>query len=286
MAIKKTKDTTIKLRKFKVRQQENKVFLVNFLVSRLTISGKQAKRFLDTRQVYVNNHCIWMARHQLDYGDRVAVLTKTTKNSIPEFNCLYEDDEILIAEKPAGILSNGKLSLETNLSRLLDISTLKAAHRLDRDTSGCLLCTKNPIANSAILKLFKKHEIQKKYHALVWGNIKASKVAISKPIGGKPAKTLILSIDSNPTASHIIAKTTTGRTHQIRKHLASIHHPVLGDRHHATFCILDERAMKLSRHMLHASSLSFQNPISQKHIRVESPNPPEFQHCMKAYNLA
>ena len=73
--------------------------------------------------MYVNDACVWMARHSLHTGDIVAVLATTAANTTPEIQCLYEDDDFFIADKPAGMLSNGEHSLEFNLARLLGIPT-------------------------------------------------------------------------------------------------------------------------------------------------------------------
>lgn len=286
MPAKKEKDGTATLRKFKVRQQDGAAVLLDFLVSRLATSRKKAKRLLDDRHVYVNDACIWMARHPLASGDLVTVLATTVARSVPEIQCLYEDDDLIIAEKPAGLLSNGEHSLESSLSQLLGIPSLKAAHRLDRDTSGCLLCTKHEVANAAFDRLFRKREIKKRYHALVWGRVKPAEQEITTPLEGKPARTHVRSVDANRSASHVIVRTDTGRTHQIRKHLATIRHPVLGDRHYVLSRTLDERAMKVGRQMLHASSLEFQHPTSRRRVRVDSGLPRDFRHCMKVYKLS
>ena len=286
MTAKKEKVRTGGLRKFKVRQRENASHLVGFLAERLPVSKKKAKRLLDDRCVYINDACVWMARHSLHTGDIVAVLATTAANTAPEIQCLYEDDDFFIADKPAGMLSNGEHSLEENLTRLLGIPALQAAHRLDRNTSGCLLCTKHIAAHKAAISFFRTHDMKKRYHALVWGYVKPTQQEITTPLEGKSARSLLRTVASNRSASHIIVTTTTGRTHQIRKHLASIRHPVLGDRHYFLRGILDERAMKVGRHMLHASSLEFRHPTSGRRVRADAQLPRDFRQCMKSYKLS
>lgn len=272
---------------FIVHMSEAGIPLQNLLAQRLTLSRNKAKGLLDERLVFVNGRRIWMTHHTVKKGDKIEVMipsksaTKTAKTP----TILYQDTEYMIVNKQTGRLSNGPDSLESDLQALLKMPRLQAVHRLDRDTSGCILIAKSKEAFDKAVDLFKKQEISKVYHLLAMGQIKDRERRIDYPLENEPAVTKLYLVSCAPLATHLKASLETGRTHQIRKHLAYIGHPVLGDRTYAVRGAVPEELRMIDRQMLHAKSLRFNSPFTGKTIRVEAPLPRDFTTWMKRLGL-
>ncbi|MBP7829564.1 MAG: RluA family pseudouridine synthase [Kiritimatiellae bacterium] len=259
-----------------------------FLARRLNISRKQAKRLLDERLVFVNGRRTWMARHPLQPEDRIeipgaaAAAPDTVDAPLP---ILYRDGNYLVVHKPAGLPTNGAGSVEERLRRLLRLPAAEAVHRLDRDTTGCLWFALNPASREIAVALFKERAVTKTYHAIVAGRIPAAGVTITDPLDGLPAVTHVKLLSGNPFASHVKILIETGRTHQIRKHMASIRHPVLGDKSYLTRDLDDPRLREVPRQMLHASGLAFPHPATGETIRVKAPLPADFKRTLNRLRL-
>jgi len=271
--------------RFIVKQADRGSLLIDFLSSRLKASKKRAKRLLDNRNVFVNNRRIWMAKHKLTVGDTVEfqVAEGTSEKIKPKI--LFEDTALLIVDKPPGILSVGDQSLEQLLRKTSNLPSLRAVHRLDRDTSGCFLLVKTTAAQNGMIKLFSVHKILKIYQAVVRGKVAPDLKMVRQAIGGKHALTRLEVLSSNPTASHVKINMASGRTHQIRRHMASVGHPVLGDRSYGTQAHESERLRAIPRQILHATSISFPHPITHKPLRVKAPLPGDFRSILKAFKL-
>ncbi len=278
----------IKAAEYRVRRSEDSLSLLEFVAKTLSISKKASKALLDRRNVSVNGVRIWMARHTLRAGDEVSIVADAAGiGGLPEqaVQLLYRDKHCLVALKPAGILSCGPKSLETVLQRQLQAPGLRAVHRLDRDTSGCLIFAADDESFDRMVSAFRARQVGKVYHALVHGPIKRGEHRVSKPLGGQTAVSNVRVLDVSALASHVAVSIETGRTHQIRIHLASIRHPVMGDRRYASGVKLSERLAGIPRQMLHAQSLRFLHPFSGKTVRVTAPLPPDFRTCMKTFKL-
>jgi 23S rRNA pseudouridine1911/1915/1917 synthase len=273
---------------YKVRRAEDQSALVDFVAKRLSVSKRAAKGILDQRNVSVNGQRVWMARHALQVGDEVGILAPRPernagkKNEIP---ILYRDSGYVIANKPSGFLACGKKSLETILQKQLRAPKLQAVHRLDRETSGCLMFAFTEQAKETMVACFRAKEITKVYHAIVHDHMNRGVQRISKPIGGQTAVSNVRVLDTSRTASHVSVSIETGRTHQIRIHLASIRHPVVGDRKYAGGVRLDNTLAEIPRQMLHAFALRFDHPESGKLINVKAPFPADFKACLKTFKL-
>jgi 23S rRNA pseudouridine1911/1915/1917 synthase len=273
---------------YKVRRAEDQSALVDFVAKRLSVSKRAAKGILDQRNVSVNGQRVWMARHALQVGDEVGILAPRPernagkKNEIP---ILYRDSGYVIANKPSGFLACGKKSLETILQKQLRAPKLQAVHRLDRETSGCLMFAFTEQAKETMVACFRAKEITKVYHAIVHDHMNRGVQRISKPIGGQTAISNVRVLDTSRTASHVSVSIETGRTHQIRIHLASIRHPVVGDRKYAGGVRLDNTLAEIPRQMLHAFALRFDHPESGKLINVKAPFPADFKACLKTFKL-
>ena len=271
-----------------VTKAETGVTLQNFLAERLKLSKRGAKDLIDQRQVWVNRQCIWMARHQLRGGDTVEAQAGTAAQavqSVKRIRILSETDRYLFADKPYGMLTIGPGSLEEALREQTGNSALRCVHRLDKDTSGCLLVAKDDEAFDAAVSVFKTRRVKKLYEFLAVGRIETAASTIATPIDDEPAKTTIRRIAFNNDATFGSARIETGRTHQIRIHLASIRHPVVGDRLHGLKTSRDPRFMRVPRQMLHATELELDDPLGRGHLRAHSPLPADFRRCLQMFGL-
>jgi len=271
---------------FTVRASEARATLQDFLVRRLSLSRNGAKTVIDSRNVLVNGRRVWMARHALAAGDRVEVLPAAPDAAADEpCAILYEDGDYLVADKRPGLPSNGPYSLEERLRRQFGEESLAAAHRLDRDTSGCLLVARNGAAFDAAVRAFRAGRVSKTYHAIVARRLAPAERTITAAIEGKRAVTHVRVLDAGREASHLLLTIATGRTHQIRRHLALIHHPVLGDRQYGTGARLPPRSLELPRQMLHAFSLELPQPLSGRPIQAVAPLPADFRRALALFRL-
>jgi 23S rRNA-/tRNA-specific pseudouridylate synthase len=136
-----------------------------------------------------------------------------------------------------------------------------------------------------MVEVFRANRIVKLYHALVAGKL-AGETVIEKPLEGQAAVTRLRVLDANRLASHVQVKIETGRTHQIRKHLAMIKHPVLGDREYGNSAPVAEEYQGLPRQMLHAAKLEFPDPETGAMVRTEAPLPRDFKTAMSRLGLS
>ncbi len=273
---------------FVVTTPEHGQELITFLAAKLSLSRRRAKELLDRRNVFVNDRRVWMARHTLKAGDSVAAFLDEAAPSAPQspnlLEILFEDGRYLVVDKPPGHLSNGADSVESRLREQTGRPELRAVHRLDRDTSGCLLFAENDTLFGLMVEQFRAGRIGKIYHAIVAGPI-ASDTVIDKPLDNLKAVTRLHVMNANRLASHIEVKIETGRTHQIRKHLSMIRHPVLGDRQYGTSGPQVAAYQGIARHMLHAFRLEFPHSEKDDLIRVESPLPQDIRAVMNRLDL-
>jgi 23S rRNA pseudouridine1911/1915/1917 synthase len=272
-------------REYVVGPDEANALLQDFLAGRLALSRNRAKQMLDARNVFVNGRRVWMARHVLRRGDVVETVIGQLDERRVAPAILYQDEHVLVVNKPPGRLAAGADSLEEELRGLLGLPSLAAAHRLDRDTSGCFLLAKSRAALDAVVGVFQDQRVLKVYHALALGHMPRGEQTITKAIENQKAVTHLRVLDSNRIATHLAVKIETGRTHQIRKHLLTIGHPVLGERAYGTNAPVPPEARSVARQMLHARRLEFQSPLSSVRIRCEAPLPADFMACLRRLGL-
>lgn len=271
-----------------VTRSEAGVTLQELLAERLKLSRRAAKDLIDQRQVWVNRQCVWMARHNLKAGDVVEARAGSAALAaeLPKrIRVLVETDRYLVADKPCGMLSIGPGGAEETLRAQTGDESLRAVHRLDKDTSGCLLFAKGDDAFDAAVSVFKTRRVKKLYSFLAVGRIEVAASTITEPIDGEPAKTTIRRVAFNEDATFGTARIETGRTHQIRIHLASIRHPVVGDRVHGVKTGRDPRIMRVPRQMLHATEIELEDPMGRGHIRAHSPLPADFRRGLQMFGL-
>ncbi|MEI6218415.1 MAG: RluA family pseudouridine synthase [bacterium] len=260
--------------------------LLEFLAEELGLSRRKAKSVLDRRDAFVNGKRVWMARHQLQSGDRIDVVCSEDAGvDAGEHEILLRDEHYVIANKRAGILACGPESLELELQAALKLPDLSAVHRLDRDTTGCLMFALNAKALEAMILLFRHRRVDKRYHVLVEGMVRDRYRTIDTPIAGEASVTHIEVLSSNRRASHLFVRIETGRTHQIRRHLLAIGFRVLGDKTYGAGREVEADYRNVARQMLHASSIRFVHPVSGRDVNVTAPLPVDFKKSLEHFGL-
>ena len=236
-----------------------------------------------------------MVEHSLDVR-RVTGPNPVVPTNFMNIPIIYEDDDLVVIDKPAGILVHPVKNEKNTLLDFLKIKypNIKLVHRLDRDTSGLMIVAKNEETYERLKSQFLNRQIKKKYLALIHGTLKDKKGIIAKSIsksrkrGGSQTTTPIGKrreaitrynvIKEYPNYSLLEVSPETGRTHQIRVHLASIGHPITGDEKYKF-----KRQPKiegLNRQFLHASYLNFQLP-NGKMLELSSKLPEELDKILE-----
>ncbi|MCS7178749.1 MAG: RluA family pseudouridine synthase [Anaerolineae bacterium] len=285
---------------FVVSSEEAGERLDRALVARFPdLSRAQLQRLVRSGAVTVNDSTVRPA-HRLTLGDRVAITFPEEPTVRPEalpLTIVYEDDYLLVVDKPAGMvvhpaarLVSGTLvnALLAHCPQLASVGGPDRAgivHRLDRETSGLIVVAKHPEIHAALQRQFQRRRVRKTYVALVEGQVHPREGIIDVPIGrdprdrtrmmasrtGRPAITQYRGVEFFPHYTLLEVRPHTGRTHQIRVHLAWLGYPVVGDR------VYGRRHQPLlpDRHFLHARDLAFTHPVTGKPLSLSAPLPPE-----------
>ena len=226
---------------------------------------------------------------------------------------IFEDNEILVLDKPSGVVVNRSNTYagqtvqdfvedQIDFTESDEDSEFKSrsgvVHRLDKDTSGILLVAKNPDSFVKIQKQFKERTVKKQYHAIVNGKSPTGKFEIDAPIGRNPKDRLSMAavmggkeartdfdfvkhfqVNSSEGTwfSYVMAFPYTGRTHQIRVHLAALNLPIVGDPIYCTRAKLEASSNAFNRMMLHALSIQFTHPQTEERVTFEASLPEEFK---------
>jgi 23S rRNA pseudouridine1911/1915/1917 synthase len=215
----------------------------------------------------------------------------------------YQDDHLLVVAKPAGMLThptkttrtgtlvNRLLGMGISLSRGTEPDRPGIVHRLDVGTSGLLLVARDDPTHQALVRLLGAREVRREYLALVRGNPAHDRFGVEAPLGRRRARVTVqrtAGVEATtdfevrerlPAATLLAARPRTGRTHQIRVHLASIGHPILGDRAYGGGGDEGKR-LGLERPFLHAWRLSLTHPMTGEPIEVEEPLPEELETAL------
>ena len=162
---------------------------------------------------------------------------------------------------------------------------LRAAHRLDSGTSGCLVLAKTPTARMGLAALFRQQAVQKIYRALIRGVPREQHWFIKQPVQGKSALSEVSTLETGPEASHVQVNIMTGRTHQIRRHLLACGHPLIGESYYAPHRKVSAKEQLFSRPMLHAFQLIFCHPRTGQKIKCTAPLPPDFRRALACFHL-
>jgi 23S rRNA pseudouridine955/2504/2580 synthase len=215
---------------------------------------------------------------------------------------VYEDEALLVIDKPAGLAVHGGSNVSFGLIELLrkqraDSQFLELAHRLDRETSGLILIAKKRNALVALHQAMRNNAINKRYLAMVYGTLTEARRVVKLhlfkyllPNGerrvrvaeeGQFSHTIFTHKDQFTAYSLVEAELKTGRTHQIRVHLASMGLPILGDDKYGDFALNKTLpTIGLNRMFLHAYRLTFQHPLTQEKLSLTIPLPPALQQFM------
>jgi 23S rRNA pseudouridine1911/1915/1917 synthase len=259
-------------------------------------SRARAQRLIDAGLVMVDGR-LRSKGHPLRGQELVEVEEPAVSPAVAEaypapFGIAYEDDHLLVVDKPAGVVvhpARGNRS-GTLAQALAGVAAggeepwrAGIVHRLDRDTSGLLVVAKSEETHRALKALLAARRLRREYLTLVDGRPEARSGTIEAPIGRDRRDPLLMSIDTDAPREarthfeieRLLSDTAllrvtleTGRTHQIRVHLSAIGHPVLGDRQYG-----GRMAYGLTRQFLHATRLSFAHPVTGEQVAVESPLP-------------
>lgn len=268
------------------------------------ISRSMIQKLLEEDKIKVNEK-IQKASYKTKVGDKIEVEEIIPKEisleaqDIP-IDVIYEDDDIIVVNKPKGMvvhpangnpdgtLVNAVMNIcKDSLSGIGGEIRPGIVHRLDKDTSGLLIIAKNDKAHINLSEQIKNREIVKKYIALVRGVVKENVATIDMPIGrsNKDRKKMAVRKDGKNAVTHfevmkryagftlLDIKIDTGRTHQIRVHLAEIGYPVVGDEVYSN----GKNPFGVKGQMLHAKSLEFKHPITGKLLKLEAPLPEYFE---------
>lgn len=218
---------------------------------------------------------------------------------------LYEDEDVIVVNKPKGMvvhpaaghysgtLVNALLwHCGSSLSGINGVMRPGIVHRIDRDTTGSVIACKNDRAHSCIAQQLKEHSVKRRYHAICHGVVKEDEGAVDKPIGRHPTERKKMAVNEKNGKravthyrvlkrfsgyTYLECELETGRTHQIRVHLASIGHPLLGDELYSN----RKSPFRLEGQTLHAKILGFRHPSTGSYVETDAPLPEYFLHLLE-----
>lgn len=248
-------------------------------------------------------------KYKVNTDDEILLITGELKplDAEPEnipLDIVYEDDDLLVVNKPRGMVVHpapGNYSgtlvnallyhCKDSLSGINGVLRPGIVHRIDKDTSGLLIVAKNDKAHIGLAEQIKEHSFTREYNAIICGHLKESEGTVNAPIGRNPKdrKKMCVTMQNSKNAvthykvitefdkySHISLKLETGRTHQIRVHMAHLGHPVAGDLVYGN----DKRSAELNGQCLHAIKIGFVHPIKNEYMEFSSNLPEYFENFL------
>lgn len=275
----------MKRQSFKVKYKHEGMRLFAVVADELGISKKQAQAAIDEKRVLVNGQRVWIRKHEVKENDLVEILIVEHAPVQPKkIQILWQDADFLIVNKPPYMLTNAADdSLEAVLRKQEKNRGIVAVHRLDKETSGCVIFARSAEAKKTMIPMFRGKDIMKIYRAIAAGKFSPNWKEMRTDIDGYMSTTLVKLLDANRQASYLELRIETGRTHQIRRHLADKRHPVLGDKKYAGTG--SEVSLEQPRQMLHAYRLVFPHPKTGETIRATAPLPSDFSRCLAQLKL-
>ena len=292
-----------------VKENNQKKRLDSFISEEcgLNLSRTMVKKLLDEEKILVNNK-LQKASYKPEIGDILTIdipkpkEIKLEAQDIP-VPVVYEDNDIIVVNKPKGMvvhpangnpdgtLVNAILAMcKDSLSGIGGEIRPGIVHRLDKDTSGLLIVAKNDLAHMNMSKQIQERKVTKKYIALVKGNVPEDEATIHMPIARstKDRKKMAVDVKGKDAITHfkvlkrygkytlLELKIDTGRTHQIRVHMSYIGHPVVGDMVYSN----GKNEFGVEGQMLHAKSLEFKHPVTNKEMHLEAELPEYFKKVL------
>ncbi|MEY4130452.1 MAG: hypothetical protein RLZZ31_576 [Actinomycetota bacterium] len=279
-------------------------------------SRAKVNEWLEDELIFCNEKVVTTRSVKVNEGDEIFInvdLDAPPEALTPapdvDVDFLYVDDDIFVIDKAAGVVVHPGAGNEKNtlvqavLARYPEIAEIGdplrpgVVHRLDKDTSGLMLMARSPEAFDVLSDMMAEHEIERRYTTLVWGIPSATNGLIDAPIGrsireptkmvvsaqGKPARTryrVIETFTEPAEAALVECELETGRTHQIRVHMAAIGHPVVGDERYR-----GKRAVvETPRMVLHSSELVLRHPCTDEELSFSSPLPEDLRAVVEKFN--
>lgn len=292
----------------KIIVEKEKERLDSYVASKTEFSRSRIKKIIEEGKLLVNGKTE-KPSYILKVNDEITIeeieVTETTlKPQEIKVEVIYEDNDIIVVNKPKGLvvhpgngnpdgtLANAIMAMcKDSLSGIGGSLRPGIVHRLDKDTSGLLIIAKNDKAHIAMSNQIKERKVKKTYIALVRGNIKENEATINMPIarnpkdrtkmavikGGKEAITHFKVLKKNNKYTLLEVNIETGRTHQIRVHMAEIGYPVVGDIIYSN----GKNDFGVIGQCLHAKKLEFDHPITGKHMILEAKIPEYFEKIIE-----
>ncbi len=275
------------------------------VAARLGIPRAEAERAIAAGRVVVDG-VVRPKSHRLAGGERVVADRAGLDELAPEgpsVEVRYRDPYLAVVSKPAGLATHPTAGRRTGtlVNRLLGTGIPLSAgadplrpgivHRLDAGTSGLIIVASDDHAHRALAAMLRRHAVDRRYLALVRGTVRHDRFAVDAPLGrvgarvrvravvGKEAETAFEVRERFERATLLEAAPRTGRTHQIRVHLAAVRHPILGDRAYGGGGD-DAKRLGLTRPFLHSWRLSFDHPVTGERIELEDPLPPDLAEAL------
>lgn len=297
---------------FKAGTDDNGRRVDMFLAIQLQdMSRSYVQKLIKEERVRINDKIV-PASCKLCAGDVVFVeipdasVLEVVAEEIP-LDIIYEDDDVILVNKPKGMVvhpavghTSGTLvnalmfHCKDNLSSINGILRLGIVHRIDKDTTGILIACKNDKAHNRIAEQLEKHSVTRRYYAICHNSFSVTEGTINAPIGrnpndrkkmavnytnGKPAVTHYRVLENFQKHALIECRLETGRTHQIRVHMASIGHPILGDENYCNV----KNTYHLQGQTLHAGVFGFIHPSTGEYMEFSAPLPKYFEALLQKF---
>lgn len=295
--------------KFEVTESDSGERIDKFITNCIdSLTRSYIQKMIAEKLCFVNGNAV-KASYRVKDGDEVAfslprsIEPDIAAEEIP-LPILYEDKDILVVNKPkhmvvhpapghySGTLVNAVLyHCKGSLSGINGVMRPGIVHRIDKDTSGSLIICKNDMAHHSIAAQLKEHSVTRIYHAIVYGVLQEEETTIDAPLGrhpkdrmkmavvqgGKRAVTHVRVLKRFPKYTYVACRLETGRTHQIRVHMAHIGHPILGDE---VYALGRKASIKCEGQVLHAKTIGFVHPVGGEYMEFDAPLPEEFERLL------